>query len=279
MKKLLLVLSLAAVSALTVQAQVLLSGGLTYSQNFDSLANVTNITQTPTWADNTTLVGWYASRTYTGGTSTAIGPYSYTTYRVGEGGANNGWIWSFGIAYGNSDRALGSVGSGTPKTNAFGVWIKNDTGADVNNILVSYTGEQWRNGGNTAVQYLNFSYKTFASDYSGVLDTVTAGVNGWVGVSALNFASPTVGSTAGALDGNATANRTVFNNIVLSGVTVAAGSGIFLRWVDIDDSGNDHGFGVDDLSVSFSPVPEPSTLAVGGCLALLGLVLRNRSRK
>jgi uncharacterized protein len=278
MKKILLVLSLAALSALTVQAQVLLSGGLTYSQNFDSLAN-TPEGATPTWGDNTTLVGWYASRSFTAGSTSSFGPYAYTSYRVGNGSANNGWIWGFGTAAA-TDRALGSLGSGTIKTNAFGVWIKNDTGADVNNILVSYTGEEWRNGGNASVQYLTFSYKTLAADYSGAaLDTVAAGFNSWVGVSALNFASPTVGATAASLDGNLSANRTLFSGNLLAGVTVAAGSSIFLRWVDIDDSGNDHGLAVDDFSVSFTAVPEPTTLAIGGCLALLGLVLRHRSRK
>jgi hypothetical protein len=76
-------------------AQILLSGGLTYSQNFDSLASSTTTTTAP-WVDNTTLSGWYASRAFTGGTSTALGPYAYSSYRVSGGENNTGRIYSFG---------------------------------------------------------------------------------------------------------------------------------------------------------------------------------------
>ena len=44
---------------------------------------------------------------------------------------------------------------------------------------------------------------------------------------------------------------------------------IFLRWLDIDDSGNDHGLGVDDFSITFSAaVPEPTAVALGGLFAI-----------
>jgi uncharacterized protein len=274
MKKILLVLSASVLLVVSTQAQVLLSGGLTYSQNFDSLSNSPAGTTYPM----AMLPSWYASRSYTAGTTSTFGPYDYTTYRVGDGSSNGGWIYSFG-AIGATDRALGSLASGTPKTNAFGVLIKNDTASDVDNVLVSYTGEQWRNGGNTNAQVLAFSYKSFsvASPFSSPLDTAPAGANSWVGVSALNFTTPTTGATAGAIDGNAAANQVAFSSVLLSGVTVAAGDSIFLRWVDIDDSGNDHAFGVDNFSVSFSPVPEPATLAFAA-LGGLGLVLIRRRR-
>jgi uncharacterized protein len=275
MKKLLSVLSLAALVVFSSSAQVLLSGGLTYSQNFDSLSNAP-AASTPAWSDGASMTGWYASRAYTAGTTSSYGPYAYTSYRVGDGTANNGWLWSLGTA-GASDRALGSIGSGTPKTNAFGVWIQNDSGSAVDNVLVSYTGEQWRNGGNTSAQPLAFSYTSFSGAYGGALDVAPAGANGWVGVSALNFISPITGATAGALDGNLSANQTVFSSILLSGVTVNAGDSIFLRWVDIDDAGNDHGLAVDNFSVSFSAVPEPSTLALAA-LGGLGLSLLRRRR-
>jgi uncharacterized protein len=271
MKKIFTLLSLGLVT-LTAPAQVLLSGGLTYSQNFDSLASAT-VGTTATWADNTTLTGWYASRAYTGGTATAYGPYAYSAYRIDAGTSTGGSLYSYGVAGVNAvtDRSLGSLSSGTPKTNSFGVLIANDTVDTLNNILVSYIGEQWRNGGNTAVQSLAFSYKIFSS-YAGVLDVVPGGVNGWTAFSGLSFSSPTIGAAAAALDGNSAANRTAFSGISLTGVTLNAGEQLFLRWVDIDDSGSDHGLAVDNFSVSFSPVvvPEPSTLAL---LALSGLGL------
>ena len=264
--------------AFASQAQVLLSGGLTYSQNFDSLASSTTTTTVP-WADNTTLPGWYASRAYVSGTTSAFGPFTWTSYRVAGGENNSGSIYSFGTnGVGPiTDRALGSISSGTPKTNVFGVRIKNDTANSVGAITVSYTGEEWRNGGNTAVQTLAFSYGTSSVGFSSPIDTGTPGVNGWVGFAALNFNTPVTGATAGVLDGNDPANRTIISPTVLTGVTLNPGDEIFLRWLDIDDSGNDHGFGIDDLTVSFSAVPEPSSAVLAG-LGFVALISWRRSR-
>src|SRR5215510_3751296 len=127
MKKLFAAVILAGAFATVSNGQVLLSGGLTYSQNFDSLVNTPEAGSGP-WTDNSTpgLTGWFASRSFTGGTTSAFGPFAYTTYRVGNGSANNGSIWSFGTI-GATDRALGSLSSGTPKTNVFGVRLQNDT--------------------------------------------------------------------------------------------------------------------------------------------------------
>lgn len=275
MKKL-IVLSFVALFTVAAQAQVLLSGGLTYSQNFDSMSNSPS-SSTYTWTDNATpgLAGWYASRAYVSSTTSAYGPFAWPSYRVGDGSLNNGSLYSYGTI-GATDRALGSLSSGTPKTNAFGVLIQNDTASAVNNILVSYTGEQWRNGGNTAAQTLAFSYKIF-STFSAPLDVVPAGVGGWTAFSSLDFISPTVGASAATLDGNLAANQTAFSSILLTGVTLNPGDEIFLRWVDIDDSGNDHGFGVDNFSTSFSTVPEPSILALAA-LGGLGFALLRRRR-
>jgi hypothetical protein len=262
--------------------QVLLSGGLTYSQNFDSLASSsTSSSSAVAWADNTTLPGWYASKAYLSGTSSTFGPFAYTSYRVDTGTANAGWIYSYGVAGVNpvTDRALGSLASGTPKTNIFGVWIENDTASPVDTVTVSYTGEEWRNGGNTTVQTLFFSYGLSSTGFTSPIDTGTNGVNGWVGVNALNFLSPTVGATAAALDGNVAANRTVFGPTVLTGVTLNPGDSIFLRWLDVDDSGNDHGLAVDDLTVSASiAAPEPSTAALLGLLSFGALCWRRNRR-
>lgn len=278
MKRLFSVVALGAFSLLATNAQILLSGGLTYSQNFDSMSN-TPAASSGTFTDNTTpgLEGWYASRAHTSSTG-VLGPYTYATYRVGDGSANNGSIWSFGTI-GNTDRALGSLGSGSVRSNFFGVRIQNDTASAVDNVLVSYTGEQWRNGGNTATHALSFNYKIGTPSVVGSpLDMTTPGVGGWVAFSALDFLSPTVGATAATLDGNLAANRTVFSGVLLTGVTLNPGEEIFLRWTDLDNSGNDHGLAVDDFSVSFSSVvPEPATAALAG-LGLLAIVLRSRNR-
>src|SRR5690349_21201390 len=109
MKNIFPAIVLAGAFATVSNGQVLLSGGLTYSQNFDSLSNAPAASSV-TWTDNSTpgLTGWFASRAYTAGTTSAFGPFAYTAYRVGDGSANNGSVWSLGTI-GSTDRALGSI--------------------------------------------------------------------------------------------------------------------------------------------------------------------------
>ena len=217
-----------------VDAQIPLSAGA-YAQNFDALG-----TASGTWTDNSTLPGWYASKTLGG---------PVTGYNAGTGSANTGALYSFGVAGVSniSDRALGSVASGTPGNFAYGVRFTNDSAATFTNFAVSYTGEQWRNGGNTAAHTLVFSYRI--SDTT-ITNSHASNANTWTSVSALNFITPTVGSTAGALDGNATTNRQLLN-VFLAGIAVGPGQEIFFRWRDVDDVSGDHGFGLDDLSITF----------------------------
>lgn len=217
-------------------AQVAMSAGA-YMQNFDSLGSVG-----ASWTDNATLAGWYASKTAGG---------MLTNYSAGTGSSTTGALYSFGVAglSNATDRALGSLASGTPGNFAYGVRCINDTAIPQTNILITYTGEQWRNGGNTAAQTLAFSYRVSASP---ITDADAANFNSWTSFSALDFVSPTTGATASLLDGHASTNRQVFTDVVLSGVSVAPGQELFLRWTDINDSGNDHAFAVDDLTIYFN---------------------------
>jgi hypothetical protein len=207
----------------------------TYVQNFDSLSN----SGSPSWTDNATLAGWYISK--------SVAPNNVTSYTPGTGSSGTGAIYSFG-ASGSAGRALGSVASGTPGNFAYGVRFTNDTSSAQSNVTVSYTGEQWRNGGNTSAQKLAFSYLVSSSPITNS-DAVNA--NSWTAFTGLDFTTPTIGATSGALDGNNPANEQVFTNVVLPAV-VQPGQEIFLRWFDMNDSGNDHAVAVDNLTVSFS---------------------------
>src|SRR6185312_2945975 len=99
-------------------AQINMDAGF-YSQNFDSLsANVTN-----PWLDNTIIPGWYASK------SGAVA----TSYFGDTGTSTTGGLYSYAVngTHSSTDRALGSIGSGTANPVTFGVRFRNNTVAPV----------------------------------------------------------------------------------------------------------------------------------------------------
>ena len=220
-------------------AQISISSlpGGSYNQNFDSLANTGTANA---WMDNATFPGWYAATNTTSGVA--------LTYAASAGTDTKGQIYSYGMG-GSTERALGSIASGTSGTLAYGVRFANDTGSDIGSILISYTGEQWRNGGNVNPQTLAFSCLVSSTP---ITSADSGEINSWTAFTALDFSTPTVGATASALDGNAAVNRQTFSAVQLKGVVVPAGSEIFLRWKDINDASNDHGIAVDDLTVTFA---------------------------
>jgi endonuclease G len=221
--------------------------GVALTENFDTLA--TTSTGIP-WADNTTIPGVYSSR---------------TTYNAGTGSSNAGALYSFGVAGAGvvGDRALGSVGSGGTLTVFWGVKLTNNTGTTITSLAIAYTGEQWRNGGATTAaptvpsvqQTVDFQYRVGAT-------AINTPVAEWSDHNDLDFASPTFGTTASqTLDGNAAANRTAKSSTI--SVNIPNGQEVWLRWVDIDHAGNDHGLAIDDLSITANGVPvEPAPTVI-----------------
>ncbi len=222
----------ALISAFNLSAQVSLTTlGAAQTQNFDTLATAGT---TNPWTDNSVIVGWYATQT----AGTLI------NYRAGDGSSNTGAIYSFGTGT-NVERALGSAASGTPANLIYAARYVNNTGATLTSLLVSYTGEQWRNGGNATAQRLDFSFQVANA---GVITAANTPATGWTDVNTLDFNGPIATATAAALDGNLVANQaTPSDTIVLS---VAPGQEVWIRWFDSNDAGNDHGFGIDNVSVT-----------------------------
>ena len=232
-------LGLAGISA-ACAAPVPITGAGSYSQSFDTLPN----TASATWTDDTTLAAWYAQRSGTG-----------ITIIAGTGSSNTGGIYSFG-ASAATERALGSLASGTPKNLAYGVLFQNTGTETVTINSIGYTGEQWRNGGVATQSKLTFAYLKDAAAIT-ALTPASALPAGWTAVSALDFTGPIATITAGALDGNATANRASISGSGL-GISVAAGQYIMLRWFDFQDTGANHGLAIDDLSVSWTVTATPA---------------------
>ena len=239
----------ASVALSILPPAILVSSGTIYTQSFDSLS--ASGTANP-WADGGTLPGWYASTNLGGGGVVA-------TFRADSGTSTAGALYSYGTNGVNpaSDRALGSIGSGTPGNFAYGVLLINDTATSIaTNITISYTGEEWRNGGNTTPQTLAFSYR---KSFSPITSSDANNVFTWTAVPALNFTTPIATASAGALDGNNPANRTVLSPVLLTNITLFPGEEIFFRFYDSNDAGNDHGVAVDNFSFSFTTFTPPHT--------------------
>jgi hypothetical protein len=216
----------------------------TYSQDFNSLPTTGS---SNTWTNNSTLVGWYAERgagTTTGTTVTAI--------IAGAGTSTTGALYSLGTGT-TTDRTLGSTCSNAFGNVCYGLRILNQTGGSISSFTISYTGEQWRRENNATVQKIQFAYKTGSSLTALDATSITAG--GFTAVTTLDFSSPIVGATSGvSLDGNATANRTTISNVVISLPSpLANGQEILLKWLDVNDSGNDHIMGIDDFTIVATP--------------------------
>lgn len=262
MKKL-IVLAAPLCLASVASAQVLFTGS--YSQNFDSLPS----SGTSTWANNSTLLGWYAGTDVTAGMTSLI---------AGLGTSTTAGFYTFGLAGTNpvTERALGFVtsnsftgASGTGR-NSMGLFLQNTSGGALTNIQVAYRGEEWRQNGNTTAQSITFGYAVNATQTdAGVLAATTTGVGG------LTFTSPVTGSTAASLDGNAVGNNAALS-ATLTGLTLNAGETLLLRWIDVNDSGNDHTLAIDDVSVTADAVPEPGTMTILAAVAGLASFRRKR---
>lgn len=232
-----LLLAAALSAAVGAQAQVSITTlGTPSTQSFDTLP----ASGSATWANNSTIPGWFHARTGTG-----------TTLVANDGSSNAGNLYSYGTGTA-TDRALGSLGSGNAAIGSmfWGVRLQNNTGATITSLSISYTGEQWRNSA-AAAQTIAFSYLVGTPAVTGSLaEFQSAGV----AVPSLDFTSPITGGTAGALNGNLAANRVAISFNIAS-LSIPNGTEVMLRWSDPDHIGADHGLSIDDFSVTASGAP------------------------
>lgn len=240
----------------------------TYSENFNSLASTgTN----NAFANDSTLAGWSLFRQPAPGTA-------MTTYNAGNGGSNTGAIYSFGTAAG--DRALGGTASGgavfgSPAAGAVAAWIAvaftNNTAQTLDSITVGFDGEQWRDGGAATP-----TAQTMVLQWG--IGTAFTDVTTWnTPGGTFNFASPVnvnTGSGA-AVDGNV-AGLVADRGGLISDLDLEVGSTLWIRWIENNDAGNDHGLAIDNFEVTaVTGVPEPAAVFLGA-LGLLGLLRRRR---
>ena len=243
------------------------SAAYTYSQNFDTLASIGSTIGQVAWANDSTLPGWSLYRQPAPGTA-------LTTYSVDPGTSTLSAFYSYG-AGGSTERALGGLfGSGNyfgtpaPGNGAVAGWITvafiNNSGAALNGFNLTFDGEQWRNGGNASAQSMVLEYG-FGSSFTSVGYWTAAG-------SSFNWSSPVTGTTAGAVNGNGVGKVAGVGGT--ANVTWNAGDTLWLRWVENNDSGNDHGMAIDNLV--FTAVPEAASSGLIAATLLVGLALWKR---
>ncbi|MCI0332795.1 MAG: hypothetical protein L0228_06190 [Planctomycetes bacterium] len=210
-----------------------------YAQNFGTLpTSGTSLA----WSNDSTLAGWSLFRQPVPGTA-------ITAINAGDGSSSTGSFYSFG-SVSSTDRALGGLGSGgayfgSPASGAVAGWIAlaltNDSGLTIDTLSFSYDGEQWRDA-TTSVQTMVLEY-----GFGSTFDTVSM----WTAPGGgFDFTSPIHAGAIAQLDGNAAANKTFGLGGTLSGLGWAPGSTLWVRWVETNDSGNDHGLAVDNVKVN-----------------------------
>jgi hypothetical protein len=209
------------------------------TENFDSLG-----TANASVTDNTSITGIYTLRT--------TGNASPNLFTAGTGSSNTGNLYNFGSAAA-SDRALGTQTTSATGTTNLGLRLVNNGATPITRLRIQYTGEQWRRG-NGAAETLAFAYQTGTTVTSLTTGTYTA-------VASLNFVSPYVATNNTARDGNAAANRTVFDQTIT--VNIPAGTEIMLRWQDVVESAQADGFGIDDITITAIPATA-SDAAISG---------------
>lgn len=263
-------MSVLAFAALPADAAVSVdSTSFTYSQTFDTLIT-TGTSQA--WSNDSTLAGWSLFTK----DSNAI-----TTYNAGAGTSNTGAFYSFGTGTG-TDRALGGAASGgayfgSPSAGAVAGYIAlgltNDSGSQLDSITIGFSGEQWRDGGNVsgALQTMVLEYG-FGSSFAAVTSWTAPGGN-------FNWTSPiaNTSATGAAVDGNV-AGSVPGKGGTLSSLSWDTSSTLWLRWIERNDTGNDHGLAIDDFSitgVTAAAIPEPASVVLGS-LGLLCILRRRR---
>lgn len=227
--------------------------GSTITENFNGLLSAaTPFSSTIGVQANVPGIAWQGAKT--AGTGASAMPYTTDT-----GTGNSGGIFNYGIAAGNSDRALGSLASGS-NTPAFGTSFVNNTGAAITEFTINFNSEQYRSS-TTSQNFLTFAWGTSAA-VSGSDFLTSAGMTN---LAAGDVIGDNAVTTQGAL--NPPSLRSY--SVTVSGLNVAPGASIFIRWTDFNDIGNDAGLAIDDLS--FSAIPTPGATALLGLAGLAGL--------
>jgi len=197
-----------------------------YNQNFGT----TDVTGA--WTNNTTFVGWYSNLA-------AISHQNVTAAAP----SNTGALYSYECS-GDNNQKLGSRSSGGTGTIRYGVRLVNNTAATIDFLRISFDAFQFSLADDCGLQTITCSYLIAPT-----ANNINAG--GFTNIPALNFdALQTNGGTCGGTQLNGFPCTQTTNLTTCLAVNLAAGQEIMIKWEDIDNSGNDHHMGIDNVNVT-----------------------------
>jgi hypothetical protein len=167
------------------------------------------------------------------------------TYTADNGSNSAADTYSYGST-GSTDRAFGEITSAAT-VSTIGACFTNNTNHAITSFLIGYTGEEWRLGvADGTIDRLDFQFSTDAT-------SLLSGT--YLNVDALDFTTP-ANSSAGAKDGNAAANRTVFAPIAITpAAPIQPERSFYIRWLPSNISGANDGLAIDDFSIGTALAP------------------------
>ena len=234
------------------------NGTTTYTQDFEGLSSTTASGATPGSGMNelTTLAG--------NSTTSVSSWFVYGTagwglkWGVTNGSSNSGSFYALvnsATAGSVTNHALGSLASSS-NIGFFGLVLRNDSGATINDLSIAYDAVMNRNPSTTPnpypLSYLVSSTAVATASASVGAGTFADAAGSW-NTTTLGFTTPSSGTGAPSTT-QTTLNNTVTKIATITGtlseLNWTAGDYIYLRWTDTDNAGSDSSAGVDNFSLS-----------------------------
>lgn len=204
-----------------------------YTQDFDSLAEITKATGVKDWLNGTTLPYWQA---YVNGGAV-------TSFNYNGGNGTTGGLYVFAADRDDPGRGLGAYSTQNDEF-SFGIAFTNDTENAMKLSSLSYLAQQWGFKNDTK-QTMSVSVKVVDR-----LDWISAHADGWT----------EIGSTQSDVYAAGAAHDTPVSTPVKVGpldeVSIAPGQVLLLKWtVHSLKSGKPGMMGIDDVEVEFGIGP------------------------